>query len=124
MRFLGRREDAAELLGACDALVLPARREGLGVAALQAMAAGRAVIGSAVGGLAEVLVERESGLLVPPEDAAGLAAAIEELYKDRALRERLAAGGRPRLEQGYLANQMVAAYDDMYRRVLAESARA
>ena len=52
VRFLGRREDAAELLGACDALVLPARREGLGVAALQAMAAGRAVIGSAVGGLA------------------------------------------------------------------------
>jgi glycosyltransferase involved in cell wall biosynthesis len=120
VRFLGRREDAAELLAACDVLVLPARREGLGVAALQAMAAGRAVIGSAVGGLAEALVERESGLLVPPEDPARLAAAIEELYKDPSLRERLAAGGRARIEQGYLATQMVAAYDEMYRRVLAE----
>jgi glycosyltransferase involved in cell wall biosynthesis len=124
VRFLGSREDAAELLGACDALVLPARREGLGVAALQAMAAGRAVIGSAVGGLAEAVVDRECGLLVAPEDPAGLAAAIGELYKDRSLCARLAAGGRARVQQGYLATQMVAAYDDLYRRVLAETASA
>jgi glycosyltransferase involved in cell wall biosynthesis len=123
VRFLGRREDAGDLLGACDALVLPARREGLGVAALQAMAAGRAVIGSAVGGLAEALVDRECGLLVPAEDPARLAAAIEELYKDPALRARLAAGGRARIAQGYLATQMVAAYDDLYRRVLAQGLR-
>ena len=123
VRFLGRREDAAELLGACDALVLPARREGLGVAALQAMAAGRPVVGSAVGGLAEAVLERECGLLVPPEDPARLAAAIEELYKDPALRARLSAGGRARIAQGYLATQMVAAYDALYRRVLAEGAR-
>ena len=118
VRFLGRREDAGELLAACDALVLPARREGLGVAALQAMAAGRAVIGSAVGGLAEAVVDRECGLLVPAEDPARLAAAIEELYKDPALRTRLAAAGRVRVSQGYLATQMVAAYDELYRRVL------
>ena len=123
VRFLGRRADAGELLGACDALVLPARREGMGVAALEAMAAGRALIASAVGGLAEAVVERECGLLVRPEDPAGLAAAIEELYKDPALRARLAAGGRARVAQGYLAPQMVAAYDEMYRRVLAETAR-
>lgn len=123
VRFLGRRADAGELLAACDALVLPARREGLGVAALEAMACGRAVIASAVGGLAEAVLERECGLLVPPEDPARLAAAIEELYKDSALRERLAAGGRARVAQGYLAPQMVAAYDELYRRVLAEAPR-
>ena len=123
VRFLGRREDAGELLAACDALVLPARREGLGVAALQALAAGRAVIGSAVGGLAEALVDRECGLLVPAEDPDRLAAAIEELYKDPALRTRLAAAGRVRVSQGYLATQMVAAYEDLYRRVLAEAPR-
>jgi glycosyltransferase involved in cell wall biosynthesis len=65
-----------------------------------------------------------AGLLVRPEDPAGLAAAIGELYKDRSLRERLAARGRARLEQGYHATQMVAAYDDLYRRVLAETPRA
>ena len=124
VRFLGWREDAADLLEACDALVLPSRREGLGVCALQAMAAGRAVIGSAVGGLAETLVDRECGLLVPPEDPAKLAAAIEELYKDPALREHLATGGRARVAQCYLATQMVTAYDDLYRRVLAETPRA
>jgi glycosyltransferase involved in cell wall biosynthesis len=123
VRFLGRREDAGELLAACDALVLPARREGLGVAALQAMAAGRAVIGSAVGGLAEAVVDRECGLLVPAEDPRRLAAAIEELYKDPALRTQLAAAGRARVSQGYLATQMVAAYDELYRRVLAEAPR-
>ncbi|MBK7643289.1 MAG: glycosyltransferase family 4 protein [Planctomycetes bacterium] len=122
VRFLGRREDAAELLGACDALVLPARREGLGVAALQAMAAGRPVVASAVGGLAEAVRDRECGLLVPSEDPARLAGAIEELYKDPALCARLSAGGRARVAQGYLASQMVAAYDELYRRVLAEVA--
>lgn len=123
VRFLGRREDSGELLAASDALVLPARREGLGVAALQAMAAGRAVIASAVGGLAEAVVDGECGLLVPPDDREKLAEAVATLYKDRALRERLASGGRARVARGYLASQMVEAYDELYRRVLAETVR-
>src|SRR6185295_7064138 len=51
VRFLGRRDDTADLLAACDIFVLPSRHEGLGVAALEAMAAGKAVVCSAVGGL-------------------------------------------------------------------------
>jgi glycosyltransferase involved in cell wall biosynthesis len=121
VRFLGWRKDVADLLGACDALVLPSRREGLGVAALEAMAAGRAVIASAVGGLGEAVVDHECGLLVRPEDPKQLASAIETLIRNPTLRERLGSGGRARVTQGYLSTQMVMAYDELYRAVLAEA---
>ncbi len=120
VRFLGWREDAAALLGACDALVLPSRREGMGVAVLEAMASGRAVIASAVGGIMEAVVDHESGLLVPPEDPEQLAAAIEELVEQPELRDRLGRGGKTRVTQGFLAEQMVAGYDQLYRDVLAQ----
>jgi len=64
------------LVAACDIAVLPSRREGLGVAALEAMAAGRPVVASDVGGLAEVVVDRKTGLLVRAEDPTALAAVL------------------------------------------------
>lgn len=121
VRFLGRREDAADLLGACDLFVLPARREGLGVSALEAMAAGRAVLASRVGGLAEAVADGESGLLVPPGDVEAWSRALATLASDRSLRERLAAGGPRRVASGFLAAQMVASYEKLYREVLSES---
>jgi len=120
VRFLGRRGDGPELLAACDVFVLPARREGLGVSALEALAAGRAVVASRVGGLAEVLVDGASGLCVPPDDPAALAAALERVLGDDALRARLAAAGPARVAQGFLAGQMVAAYEKLYRELLEE----
>jgi glycosyltransferase involved in cell wall biosynthesis len=122
VRFLGLRADKAELLAACDAFVLPSRFEGLGVAALEAMAAGRAVVATTVGGLGEAVVDGETGLLVPPDDPAALAAALARLLCDPAERLRLGAAGPARVAQGFLAEQMVAAYDALYRDVLAEAA--
>lgn len=117
--WLGQRDDVGDLLAAADVFVLPSRAEGLGVAALEAMAAGRAVVASAVGGLAEAVVDGRSGLLVPPGDAVALAAALEQLLREPALRARLAAGGPARVAEGFLAEQMVAAYERLYREVLA-----
>ena len=77
VRFLGQRDDVGDLLAACDIFALPSRREGLGVAALEAMAASRPVVASAVGGLADAVVHERTGLLVPPNDAAALADALE-----------------------------------------------
>ena len=71
VHFLGRRDDVADLLEACDVFVLPSRQEGLGVAALEAMARARPVVASAVGGLAEAVVDGETGLLVPPDRRPG-----------------------------------------------------
>jgi phosphatidyl-myo-inositol dimannoside synthase len=69
--------DAA--IAACHAVVAPSRHEGLGLVALRALARGRPVIGSRVGGLTEIVSEPDDGLLVPPDDPDALAAAIERL---------------------------------------------
>jgi glycosyltransferase involved in cell wall biosynthesis len=122
VRFLGRREDRADLLGACDVLALASRAEGLGVAALEGMACGRAVLAARVGGLAEAVVHEETGLLVPPDDVAALAAAWRRLRDEPGLRARLGAAGPRRVDQGFRAEQMVAAYVRLYREVLDEAA--
>jgi glycosyltransferase involved in cell wall biosynthesis len=123
--FLGRRDDPGDLLSACDAFVLPARREGLGVSALEAMAASRPVIASRVGGLAEAVVHERTGLLVPPDDPRALAEAIHRLAADRDLAHRLGAAGPARVAEGFLPEQMVSAYTEIYAGVLAaDRARA
>jgi glycosyltransferase involved in cell wall biosynthesis len=118
--FLGRREDRAELLLACDALVLPSRREGLGVAALEAMAVGRPVVAARVGGLAEAVVNGRTGLLVEPDSPEALAEAIGRLEGDRVLCARLGAAGPARVAEAYRPAQMADAYERLYREVLGE----
>ena len=122
VRFLGRREDAPRLLAACDVFVLPSRREGLGVAALEAMAAGVAVVATRVGGLGEAVEDGRSGRLVEPGDPEALARALEELLGDDALRARLAAAGPARVAEGYLASSMTRSYEALYLEVLAGGA--
>jgi hypothetical protein len=124
VRFLGRRGDAGDLLAACDAFCLPSRAEGMGVAALEALGASRPVVATCVGGLGELIVDGECGLLVPAEDPAALAAAIVRLRDDRALRERLAAAGPQRVAQGFAPEQYVARHLEVYRAVLTSSAKA
>jgi len=121
--FLGRRDDVPDLLEACDVFALPSRLEGLGVAALEAMARSRPVVASRVGGLAEVVVHEETGILVPPDDPTALARALARLADDPALRRRLGEAGARRVGQGFLAEQMVDAYVSLYREVLAEEPR-
>jgi len=120
VRFLGARRDTADLLAACDVFVLPSRQEGLGVAALEAMACARPVVASRVGGLGETVVHERTGLLVPPEDPAALRGALTRLLRDRELRDRLGAAGPARIREGFLAEQMVDAYEALYREVMDE----
>jgi glycosyltransferase involved in cell wall biosynthesis len=124
VRFLGRRSDAGDLLAACDVFVLPSRLEGLGVAALEAMAAARPVVASAVGGLAEAVEHESTGLLVPPEDPDALAAALARLLEDPALGKRLGDAGPARVREHYAAERMVEAYEALYTDVLAEGGHA
>jgi colanic acid/amylovoran biosynthesis glycosyltransferase len=89
--------DALELLYARAAVVAcPSRREGFGVACAEAMAHGKPVVASAVGGLLDLVADGETGLLVPPGDVAALRAALERLLADPDLRRRLGAAGRER----------------------------
>ncbi len=120
VRFLGERDDVPDLLAACDVFVLPSRREGLGVAALEAMALGRPVVATRVGGLGTAVVHGRTGLLVAPDDAAELAAALATLIRDPVLRERLGRDGPLRVDEGFRADQMVEAYERIYREVIDE----
>jgi glycosyltransferase involved in cell wall biosynthesis len=106
VRFVGFRTDMDACLAAADVVAMPSLQEGLGVAALEAMAAERAVVGSRVGGLGETVVHGETGLLVPPADPAALAAALARLASDPALRVRLGAAGRARVLARYTAATM------------------
>lgn len=98
VHFLGRanRPKTVALFKGCSFFVLPSRMEPFGIVNLEAMAAGKAIIASRVGGVPEVVLDGETGILVPPEDVGALAAALRHLAEDAPLRERLANNGRQR----------------------------
>jgi glycosyltransferase involved in cell wall biosynthesis len=111
--FLGHRDDVRDLLEDSDLFVLPSLNEGFPLAILEAMAAGKPVIATAISGTAEVIVNGETGLLVPPADAAALAAAVRELLSDPLLAQRLARSGRSRVRE-FSAERMVQSVMQVY----------
>jgi glycosyltransferase involved in cell wall biosynthesis len=119
VRFLGYRPDAPNLVAAWDLLVLPSRAEGFGLAALEAMAAGVAVVASAVGNLPELLDGGRAGMLVPPDDPDALAAALRTLLTDERRRQELAQEGNRRYRERFTPEAMAARTAQVYREVLA-----
>ncbi len=117
--FLGQREDVPDLLAGCDAFVLPSLWEGLPVSILEAMAAGKPVIATAVGGNSEAVVHGVTGLRVPPRDPAALAQAIRSILADPALAQRLAASGRARAHEEFSATTMVRRTTAVYEEILS-----
>jgi glycosyltransferase involved in cell wall biosynthesis len=96
-----RRLGSAEVARALDessVLVLPSRSEGLPRIVIEAFCRGRAVVGTCVGGIPDIVGDGESGLLVSPEDPAALADALERCLADRPLLERLSDGARASAE--------------------------
>jgi glycosyltransferase involved in cell wall biosynthesis len=90
--------DVATALDEATILVLPSRSEGLGRVVVEAFCRGRGVVASRVGGIPDLVAEGETGILVPPEDAAALAEALVRVLSDRALAERLGAAARVAVE--------------------------
>ncbi|MBD3368992.1 glycosyltransferase [Candidatus Fermentibacteria bacterium] len=97
--FLGRREDMGGFLRSLDVFVLASRMEGLGTATLEAMAVGLPVVGTDAGGIPEIIEDGVCGLVVPREDPAGLARAIQRLCRDSGLRKRFGEASLRRVGQ-------------------------
>jgi glycosyltransferase involved in cell wall biosynthesis len=95
-RFLGFRQDAPDLVQLFDIVAVPSHVEPFGLASLEAMAAARPVVATRVGGIPEVVVDGETGLLVPARNPAALAAALSTLLHRPDLRARLGAAGHRR----------------------------
>jgi glycosyltransferase involved in cell wall biosynthesis len=118
VRLLGQRNDVPALLASCDLFVLPSLFEGLPLSILEAMAAGKPVIATAVPGTREVVREGETGLLFPPGDAPALARAITTVLTDRGLASRLGRAGQARARQEFSAEMMARQVEAVYSEVL------
>jgi glycosyltransferase involved in cell wall biosynthesis len=115
--FAGERADVPGLMAASETVWVPSLADGGVCVALEAMAAGRPVVGSRLPGLAEVVVEGESGLLVPPGDKIALARQTRKLLADDGLRTRLGRAGRERAARHYSARAMVENLAGLYQDV-------
>jgi glycosyltransferase involved in cell wall biosynthesis len=124
VELLGERDDVPELLAGSDVFVLSSRSEGMPLAILEAMAAGLPVVASDVGGIGELVVDGESGLLVRPGDSDALAAALERVCADGALRKRMGAAARARAEELFDLPRFLGAHEALYERELRASRSA
>ncbi len=117
VRFLGWRTDRGALLRAADVCVLPSRYEPFGTVILEAWAAGVPLVAAASAGPAGHVTHEKDGLLVPVDDEKSLAQALSRAVGDKALRERLVAGGRESYQKGYtrkaVTEQMIALYEKL-----------
>lgn len=114
----GFRDDLDRILPCLDLVVHPAAMEGLGVALLQAAAAGRPIIACRAGGIPEIVEEGVNGLLVPPGEPHALAAAVNRLLDDPQWAARLGETGRARVDTRFSIAAMVSGNLRLYRKLL------
>lgn len=118
VHMLGFRRNVYDYIAHCQALLMPSLHEGLPYALLEAMALGIPIIASRVGGLAEVMQDENTGLLVLSGDAKVLAQAIHRLHDDPELRSRLGDQARRLQQARYSLEAMTKSYLAIYRRLL------
>ncbi|NSW58762.1 MAG: glycosyltransferase [Armatimonadetes bacterium] len=116
--FIGRRQDVLGLLQKCDIYVQPSIWEGFPNAVLEAMAMGRPVVATDVGGVPELVRNGETGLLVPAADPELLANAINQLLDNEALARSMGAAGRLRVRESFSIEQMALRLECLYRQVM------
>jgi glycosyltransferase involved in cell wall biosynthesis len=120
--FTGYRDDVPSLLAGMDLVVLPSLNEGMGRVLVTAMALGKPIVATRVGGVPELLADGAAGRLVPPGDAAALADAVCALLRDPDQAAALGEAGRRRVGR-YSAQTMVESLAQVYRDVTANDRR-
>ena len=121
VRFLGLRSDISALLSIMDVFVQPSLSEGLSIALLEAMAAGKPVVASRVGGNLELVADGESGYLVPPKDEEALAQKIVSILQSPQTARLLGENGRHRVCADFTLDQMIDKYTRLYEHSIAHA---
>jgi len=116
--FAGIREDMPGVYAAFDIFVLPSLLEGLPMVLLEAMAAARPIVASAVGAIPRVIRDDKEGLLIPPGDAGAIQEALLRLLGDRAFTENLGNSALKRVEDGFSSSYMSSRYIEVYEESL------
>jgi glycosyltransferase involved in cell wall biosynthesis len=120
VHLLGHRDDVPALLREIDLFVLPSLREGTPIVLLEAMAAGRPVIATNIGGIAKLIEHGSNGRLVPPGDSDALAKEIRSCLEEPNERARLAARAKELARTQFTSEHMAQRYDALYCAVRAE----
>jgi glycosyltransferase involved in cell wall biosynthesis len=120
LRLLGFRSDVPEVVAACDLFVFPSEDEGLPLSVLEAMSHRLPVVVTPVGGVPELVNDREQGLWVPVSDPAALAEAMATLARDEAGRNRLGMAAYQHALDHFSFEKMLREYEDLYYRCAAK----
>ncbi|MCK4234467.1 glycosyltransferase [candidate division WOR-3 bacterium] len=118
--FLGFRDDIPELLSVIDVFVLPSLWEGFGIVLLEAMAMGKVVVASDVGGISEIVVDKKTGYLCPPMDPNTLADIVVGLLKDPLKIRTMGLVGRERVKKHFTLDKMVEKTEHVYNTLIIE----
>jgi glycosyltransferase involved in cell wall biosynthesis len=121
--FAGLRRDVPALLRSTDAFVLPSIWEGFGIVLLEAMAAHKPIIASRVSTVPEIILDQETGLLVPPGDVSALVQAVTTIERDPGRARLMGEQGRQRLEQHFSLDAMLSQTESIYAQVLSRTVR-
>jgi len=116
--FLGKRDDVEEILPLLTVYVLPSRSEGSPIALLEAMASGRPIVATGVGGIPDIIENDISGLLIPPADPSSMANAIIQLLENQSMAKKMGEHAQRVVEECYSVNSMVEKYLILYDEVL------
>ena len=111
--FTGWRNDIPEILAASDLLVLPSLNEGLPRTILEGMASGKPVVATNIAGIPELVIDGETGILVPPRDSKALAQAIKAILSDKGKATKMGENGRKRIEQHFTIDKMASDFENV-----------
>jgi N-acetyl-alpha-D-glucosaminyl L-malate synthase BshA len=117
VRFLGNQENIEEILAISDVFLLPSEHEGFGLAALEAMSSGAAVVATNVGGLNEVIANGENGFLTDPTDLDSMTDIVSRLLDDERLRAEVGRKGREAVLRSFSKESIVRKYEALYMRL-------
>jgi glycosyltransferase involved in cell wall biosynthesis len=120
VHIVGFQDPVQPFLASLDLYVHPALMEGFGIAVVEAMAMGKAVVATTTGGLPEVVAQGETGLLVPPGDVETLATTVVSLLEDRVLREQMGLYGKIRAQERFSLDVSIMHMEQLYGEVLGD----